>query len=161
MSGPYGLDYALDNTPHWMYDNRTGAGPWCDPYGYESDMVVMGGVADPRHEQHAWYCRNKADGRYRMTCTAGHAGYMRLCYGHVYMISKRQNGVCPRCAFPPAFRELDETCQRLTREWFTIPPGGERVRVGRRIEELRQAMQELYERGEIRTGAPLILTEVS
>jgi len=162
VAGPYGLPYELDNTPRGRYDNtERGTGAWCDPFGYETDPRVMGGVHNAAHEKHVWYCRNRADGRYRMTCVNGHTGTVRLCYAHVQQISQRMSGLCPACAFPPAFRDLDETCQRLTGEWFTMPPGPKRAEVGRRLEELREMMQEMYARGEIRTGAPLTLTEVS
>ena len=162
MTGPYQLPYELDNTPHGRYDNNTGGlGAWCDPFGYESDVRVLGGTHNARHELHAWYCRNRADGRYRMTCVNGHTGTVRLCYAHVQMISRRMSGLCPACAFPAAFRSLDESCQRLTAEWFAMPPGRQRAEVGRRLEEMREQMTEMYARGEIRTGAPLTLTEVS
>jgi hypothetical protein len=162
MAGPYGLDRELDNTPRWVQDTGgPGTGAWCDPFGYESDVRVLGGTHDAKHERHVWYCRNRADGRYRMTCVNGHSGTVRLCYAHVQMITRRMSGLCPACAFPPRFRDLDETCQRLTAEWFGMLPGRQRAEVGRRLEELREMMTEMYQRGEIRTGAPLTLTEVS
>ena len=161
MAGPYGLPAELDNTPRWLSDRSAGVGAFCDPFGYESDVRVLGGVADPGREKHSWYCRNRADGRYMMTCQAGHRGYMRLCYPHVYMITKRMNGICPRCAFPPAVRELTEAIETLTAEWFAMMPGDGRLSKGRRIEQLREELTQMYQRGEIRTGAPLRLTEIS
>lgn len=162
MSDPYGLGYELDNTPRWLHDNTgPGVGAFCDPFGYESSVQVMGGVHDPGREQHVWYCRNRADGRYRMTCTQGHTGTMRLCYAHVYMTRRRMSGLCPRCAFPAEARQVHDDLQRLTARWQAMLPGDERTRAGRRIEELRQSMTDMYQRGDIRTGAPLTLTEVS
>lgn len=161
MAGPYGLPFELDNTPRGRYENMTGMGPWCNPFGYESDVQVLGGVADAGREKHVWYCRNRVDGRYWLTCANGHRGRMALCYAHVYQIMHRMNGLCPRCAFPPAVREISESIESLTREWFSVPGGDRRASIGRRVEQLREELTMLYRRGEIKTGAPLKLTEVS
>lgn len=165
MRDPAGLGMAeLDNTPWWVTDNRRGTGQGlgrCNPFGYEDAAVrVMGGLADPRREAYAWRCENWADGKYRMTCTEGHSGIVVLCYGHVHMIQKRMNGVCPRCAWPSRARELDEVMNGLMREIPAVRGEDRRWRLAK-LEWARQEMNELIARGEVRTGAPLRLVEVS
>ncbi len=129
-------------------------------------MRVMGGVNDPAREAYAWQCRNYAQGRYRMTCANGHCGAVLLCYGHVWMIqhhhSRSKNGLCPRCAWPPRARELDEACSYLMRR--IQDPGvwpDERRRMASRLDDARREMDELRARGIITSGAPLRLEEVS
>jgi len=155
------LPYELDNTPWWVQDSEAGMGPRCNPYGYEDDrVVVMGGVRRPEQEQHVWYCRNKADGRYVMTCAYGHKGTMRLCYAHVGMITRRMSGICPRCSHPDKFRDLERSINQAYADWWTAHPRDRRG-IGARIENLTYQVNEMWSRGEIKTGAPLRLTEVS
>lgn len=160
-----GLDYALDNTPWWVWDNTRGSGYGlgrCNPFGYEdSDVVVFGGTHDPKHEKHVWFCRNWAEARYRMTCVNGHAGTMRLCRAHAAQVMRRMNGVCPACVSPPRARELEAKMNELMR---MIPAERDLRRRGEmsmRLEDCRREMNEMIERGQIRSGAPLRLTEVS
>lgn len=172
MSDPFGLGrQVLDDTPWWHgpgADNRRGTERslgFCNPYGYEDDNVrVMGGLSDPNREAYLWQCRNYAQGRYRMTCTNGHTGRVTLCYAHVWRIqhhhSRQQNGLCPRCAWPPRARELDEKATRIMREWHTAWPD-ERRRLALALEDVRAEMDELRARGIITSGAPLRLVEVS
>ena len=162
----------LDDTPWYIpgADNRRGTERslgFCNPYGYEDgDVQVLGGLRDPRNESYQWQCRNYAQGRYKMVCTNGHAGTVRLCYGHVWMIqnhhSRSKNGLCPRCAWPPRARELDEKSQYLMRELadpYKWPD--ERARLASALEDCNAEMTELWQRGTISTGAPLRLEEVS
>jgi hypothetical protein len=170
---PFGLGLdVLDDTPWYIpgADNRRGTERslgFCNPYGFEDDDVrVMGGMNDPKFEAYAWQCRNYAQGRYYMTCANGHRGTVRLCYGHVWMIqhhhSRAKNGLCPRCAWPPRARELDEKLNHLMRV-ITNPRTwpDERRRAASAMEDARREMDELRTRGVIATGAPLRLEEVS
>lgn len=154
----------LDGTPHWLEDNRRGSDNglgFCNPYGYEDDTLsVFGGLRPASSEAYVWQCRNHADARYWMTCRNGHRGRMTLCYAHVYMITKRQSGLCPRCVMPPRARELEETCNRLMRELHGASYEARRNMVGR-MEDCRRELDELRQRGTIQTGAPLVLEEVS
>lgn len=170
---PYGLGRELlDDTPWYLpgADNRRGTERslgFCNPYGYEDDrVVVMGGMRNPAAEPYAWQCRNFAQGRYRMTCVNGHSGQVRLCYGHVWLMqhhhSRAKNGLCPRCAWPPRARELDERANHLMRQ--ITNPGtwpDERRRYASALEDVRRELDELRARGVITSGAPLRLEEVS
>lgn len=163
-----GRGTVLDNTPHWLEDGRTGSDRglgFCNPYGFETDEIrVMGGLRDPRAEAYVWQCRNHADARYYMICANGHgrdrSTVMRLCYAHVYMITKRQAGLCPRCVMPPRARELEETCNHIMRELHRASPEGRRHMMSR-LEDCRRELDEMRMRGTITTGAPLTLEEVS
>jgi hypothetical protein len=91
---------------------------------------------------------------------------MRLCYGHVWMMqhhhSRSKNGMCPRCAWPPRAKELDEKMNHLMREIQdprTWPD--RRHQLAGALEDARREMDELRQRGTITTGAPLRLEEVS
>jgi len=91
----------------------------CNPFGHS---VGKGGDRGPRHLMGGlypaayeggkkWYCANRVDGRYRMTCQCDppHRGQeMPLCYAHVAMIGRRMAGVCPPCVMPPAALELHQ-----------------------------------------------------
>ena len=167
MTGPdpfaLGRD-VLDNTPWWVHDNRRGTERslgFCNPYGYEDDrMVVLGGTRDPQREAYQWQCRNYADARYWMTCANGHRGRVTLCYGHVWMIGRRQAGLCPRCALPPRARELEERCNGIMRELPAAWPD-DRRRLAQVMDDARAELDEMRARGLISTGAPLRLEEVS
>ena len=173
MTDPFGLDRdVLDDTPWWIpgADNRRGTERslgFCNPYGYEDgDVRVLGGTRDPGREAYQWQCRNYAQGRYRMICANGHAGTVRLCYGHVWMIqhhhSRAKNGACPRCIWPPRARELDDKATWLMtqiqnpRTW-----PDDRRRMARDLEDCRAELTEMVQRGLITNGAPLRLEEVS
>jgi hypothetical protein len=173
MGDPFGLGrQVLDDTPWYLpgADNRSGTERslgFCNPFGYEDDrVVVMGGTRDPAAEAYSWQCRNYAQGRYRMTCANGHSGAVRLCYGHVFMIqhhhSRAKNGLCPRCAWPPRARELDERANHLMRQ-INDPRcwPDERRRHAAALEDVRAELDELRTRGVITSGAPLRLEEVS
>ena len=131
--------------------------------GRETNIMALWDSPHQR-EAYAWQCRNYAQGRYRMTCANGHSGYMRLCYGHVWMIqhhhSRAKNGLCPRCVWPPRARELDEMANRIMRDLHTAWPD-ERARLASRLEDVRREMDELRQRGVITSGAPLRLEEIS
>lgn len=163
--GGYGLSDVLDNTPWWLEDSRKGSGHLgrCDPFGHESgDVRVLGGMSDPNRELHTWMCQNNADARYRMTCANGHTGQiLRLCYAHAYQITRRMGGLCPRCAWPPRAKELDETMTWIMRQLRTERNAEERRRLLRRLEDGRAEMGDLMARGVISTGAPLRLEEIS
>lgn len=172
ISDPYSLGRGdiLDNTPWWVSDNRRGTERslgFCDPFGFESeDVRVMGGMNDPAHESYMWKCQNFAQGRYYMTCANGHGHdrklIMRLCYAHVRNITTRMAGLCPACAWPPRAKELKERM-----DWFvariadpaTWPD--ERQRLASGLADAQAEMNELRDRGQITTGAPLRLEEVS
>jgi hypothetical protein len=165
ISDPYDLERdILDNTPWWVHDNRRGTERslgFCNPFGFEDqDIQVLGGLRNPEHESYQWQCRNYAEGRYWMTCANGHRGRMTLCYGHVYQIQQRLAGLCPRCAFPPRARELEEKANRLMREIPMAWPD-DRYRMASALEDCRRELDEMRERGTVTTGAPLRLTEVS
>lgn len=170
---PFGIGVEVgDDTPWYIpgADNRRGTERsmgFCNPFGYEDDrMVVMGGMRDPAAEPYPWQCRNYAQARYRMICANGHEGRVRLCYGHAWMIqhhhSRAKNGLCPRCAWPPRARELDERANHLMRQiqdprcW-----PDDRRRYAAALEDVRRELDELRERGIITSGAPLRLEEVS
>lgn len=162
---PFGLHRdVLDNTPWWVSDNRRGTERslgFCNPFGYEdSDVKVLGGTRDPNLEAYQWQCRNYAQARYWMVCANGHRGRVTLCYAHVWMISRRMAGLCPRCALPPRARDLEERCNRLQRDWYTAYPD-ERPRMAQAMEDCRAELDEMRARGLITTGAPLRLEEVS
>lgn len=162
---PYQLGReVLDNTPWWVHDNRRGTERslgFCNPYGYEDDDVrVLGGTRNPAAEPYQWQCRNYAEARYWMICTHGHRGRVTLCYAHVYMITKRQAGLCPRCVFPPRARDLEEQANRIMREFPEAWPD-DRRRMASRLEDIRHELDEMRERGQITNGAPLRLEEVS
>ena len=174
MADPFGLGQeVLDDTPWWYLhgaDNRRGTERslgFCNPYGFEDDnMRVMGGMSSPDREAYQWQCRNYAQGRYNMTCTNGHSGRVTLCYGHVWRIqhhhSRSQNGLCPRCAWPPRARELNERADRIMKEMWG--PGvwpDDRARMASALEDVRREMDELRARGVITSGAPLRLEEIS
>lgn len=172
IDDPYRLGREiLDDTPWYIpgADNRRGTERslgFCDPYGYESEVRVMGGMNNPDAESYAWQCRNYAQGRYKMTCANGHTGTMRLCYGHVWMIqhhhSRAKNGLCPRCVWPPRARELNERSDHILKQ--LADPGlwpDERQRLGSALADIQAEMTELFHRGSITTGAPLRLEEVS
>ena len=152
----------LDNTPPGYTNTRASSTRHCNPFGFEGDGSerVLGGMADPRHEQYHWYCTNYVDARYRVTCTAGHTGFMDLCYGHAAQFRHRMAGICPRCAWPPRARELKELMDDLMRR-IPVTFGRDRAQMHRRLEDARAEMNDLTARGIIRTGAPLRLVEVS
>ena len=154
----------LDGTPHWLEDNRRGSDNglgFCNPYGYEDDnLVVFGGLRPARSEAYVWQCRNHADARYWMTCRNGHRGRITLCYAHVFMIQRRQAGLCPRCVMPPRARELEETCDRIRRDLHGASYEARRNMMSR-MEYCRRELDEMRARGGITTGAPLTLEEVS
>ena len=150
----------LDNTPQRYRNTRSAGGRHCNPFGFETEERVLGGMQDAKYEAYHWYCTNWVDARYRVTCTAGHTGYMDLCYGHAAQFRHRMAGICPRCAWPPRAKELKEVMDRLMGE-IPYAFGSERVAKHRRLEDARAEMNELTARGVIRTGAPLRLQEIS
>ena len=108
----------------------------CDPYGAESRIQLLGGVyPEAWAGRIMWHCQNRAAARYRMVCTGGaygqrtapdggtvpayecpggHAGQvMPLCTDHRREIQKRQSDLCPRCAYPPAARGMQERADAL------------------------------------------------
>lgn len=160
MTRQPGLDYELDNTPRWLQDTPRGVGAFCDPFGYESEVRVFGGLRDPRHEQHVWRCQNRADARYRLTCARGHPGQiMLLCERHAWMIRQRMSGMCPACAMPPRAREIEESMNAIMRQMAAADPR-RRHQLRLALEDRQREMNELIERGIIRTEG-LRLEEVS
>lgn len=50
----------------------------CDPYGAESRIQLMGGLADESQVgKYHWYCKESAAGRFRMVCRGGDYGERR------------------------------------------------------------------------------------
>jgi hypothetical protein len=48
----------------------------CDPFGAESNPLLLGGTRDNKHiGKIMWHCQEPAVGRYRMICTGGDYGY--------------------------------------------------------------------------------------
>ena len=156
----------LDNTPYWLEDRRTGSGEGlgrCNPYGYERDPQVMGGVHDLKHEKFMYFCQNQADARYWLTCQYGHRGQVTVCYAHAMMIRRRMVELCPRCAWPDEARQIDKSMNDTMAELACHPApfDPERARLLVRLDDLRGRMDELIRTGVIKKGGPLQLSEVS
>jgi hypothetical protein len=143
----------------------------CNPFGHATDRGprhLMGGLYGPAYEgAKKWYCLNRVDGRYRMTCQCDppHRGQvMDLCYEHVRMITKRMSGVCPPCVMPPAALELHGRIQAAQAGVTLLMRGGADPGVIQRAvseaDQLGHMMTELVLRG-IAHRCQLTLTEVS
>lgn len=147
----------------------------CNPFGHSTGRGgdrgprhLMGGLYGPQYEgDKKWFCPNRADGRYRMTCQCDppHRGQeMPLCYPHVAMIGKRMAGICPPCVMPPEALALHERIQAAQAGAVMLARGGaDRATVGRAIAEAEQLglmMTDLVKRG-VAHRCPLTLTEVS
>lgn len=158
----------------------------CDPYGAESSIRLLGGMfSDSQVGRIMWHCQAPAAGRFRMVCLGGQYGTrvapggeleygyvcdgghrgqpMALCKSHYHSIGRRQAGLCPACAFPPAARELTEVLQARTidmRAAFDLGYLAAAARLGAAVEDLTNQMTELSARGLIHK-CPLQLVEVS
>lgn len=159
----------------------------CDPYGAESRIRLAGGIYPENHVGRImWHCAQPADaGRFRMTCTGGpygirlandgqlaaaytcpggHRGQpMPLCTGHRRMLARRQAGLCPACAWPPAARTLAEAIERAQLDMRNAAALGY-LTAARKLEaaglDLQAQMNELIEQGIVHR-CPVTLTEVS
>lgn len=158
----------------------------CDPYGAESRISLLGGIYPASQVGRImWHCSNQAEGRFRMICTGGsyggraaadgglvpayvcdggHRGQpMALCPDHVRSVSRRQAGLCPACAFPPAARELADALaarQADMHNAFSLGLLAAAAKLGGAIEQLQSAMDELSMQGIVHR-CPLLLVEVS
>ena len=168
----------LDNTPWWVpgvsvggasglivercsaYEQRHGAGPRHLEGGFY-DLKSLG--------PHAWQCKARSDGRFRMECVHGHRGQPQdLCVGHVEMIRKRGSGVCPPCAHPPDEVELQEKMERIRRRPELYPATAPSLELMERAQKravselwgIQAALDELVARGIVHR-CPLTLTEIS
>jgi hypothetical protein len=143
----------------------------CNPFGHGTDRGpkhLMGGLYSAAYEgAQKWFCPNRVDGRYRMTCQCDppHRGQvMDLCIAHVAQIGRRMSGVCPPCVMPPAALELHQRIQ-AAQAGVTLLMRGRAPRevVQRAVSEadqLGEMMNELVVRG-IAHRCQLTLTEVS
>jgi hypothetical protein len=147
----------------------------CNPFGHTTGpggdrgpRHLMGGLYSAAYEgEKKWYCPNRVDGRYRMTCQCDppHRGQeMPLCYSHVAMIGRRMSGICPPCVMPPearALHQLIQDAQALAAGYAAQGAPREIVRAAvDRADDLGLQMNELVVRG-IAHRCRLTLTEVS
>ena len=158
----------------------------CDPYGAESGIRLLGGMF-PENQvgRIMWHCEARAEARYRMicmggrygtrvapgaeleygyVCEGGHRGQpMPLCRQHRISIGRRQAGLCPACAFPPAARNLTEVLQVRQADMHNAFQQGflaAAARLGAAVEDLTNQMTELSRQGLIHK-CPLQLVEIS
>lgn len=157
----------------------------CDPYGAESRIQLLGGLYPESHNgPRHWHCSQPATARYRMECVGGaygqrlspsgivpatdcaggHRGQvMSLCAGHRREIARRQSGLCPACAYPPAARTLTTQLEALQPELFRLQAVGDMAGLARAtllFDDMRGQMDELITRGVVHK-CPLRLVEVS
>jgi hypothetical protein len=155
----------------------------CDPYGRESKIQLMGGLYPERRASKTaleiGFCPRPAEGVYVMVCGCGHRGQrMPLCGpgiiadargqnyphpGHVASIQRRQAGLCPRCAFPPAARGLAEAAEARMLDMAqarALGLLGAVAKLGAALESLQAQLDELVAQGIIHR-CPLQLVEVS
>lgn len=157
----------------------------CDPFGAESRIQLLGGVYDESHVGRImWHCDQRAEARYRMVCRGGDygtrvapggpvAGYscpgghrgqvMELCASHRREIAKRQAGLCPACAYPPAARALAaelEQLQRALQATEAVWDFRRAAQLAARMDDLQHAMTEMRDQGRVHQ-CPLELVEVS
>ena len=140
----------------------------CNPYGHGTDRGprhLFGGLFSTAYEGHIkWQCPTPADGRFIMYCPHGHQGEpIRLCYGHVAMITSRMSGVCTRCAMPPEAREVWEDTQRYAGMAGRAKQAGdydEYRRLVAKLEDLGRLSVEQVQRGIVRK-TPMRLREIS
>lgn len=143
----------------------------CNPFGHGTDRGpkhLMGGLYSAAYEgAQKWFCPNRVDGRYRMTCQCDppHRGQvMDLCTAHVAQIGRRMSGVCPPCVMPPVALELHQRIQGAQAGVTRLMRGGApREVVARAVAEvdgLSDMMTELVRRG-VAHRCQLTLTEVS
>jgi hypothetical protein len=158
----------------------------CDPYGAESSIRLLGGMfPEDQVGRIKWHCQLPAVARFRMICTGGRYGTrvapggelehgyicegghrgqpMALCADHRMSIGRRQAGLCPACAFPPAARTLTEALQARQADMhnaWTLGMLAAAAKLGAAVEDLTGQMTELSARGLIHK-CPLKLVEVS
>lgn len=158
----------------------------CDPYGAESSVNLLGGMYPESHlGRIMWHCPDRATARYRMTCTGGvygerpakdggtlpgficpggHSGQvMPLCDNHRRAIARRQAGLCPACAWPPAARVLTEVLERTQTEIqaaLALGMHADARRLISQFEGMQARMNELLTIGSVHR-CPLELAEVS
>ncbi len=150
----------------------------CNPYGYATDAGprhLMGGMYGPEYAGHdklvkpdglhgLGICENPATRRCRLTCPAGHTGpVMDLCADHVRIIRGRMSQTCTACVWPELARELDEAMNSVMRRMADAGSRRDVVTLralSSRLDDLRQAMDELIARGVI-AKRPLDLVEIS
>lgn len=147
----------------------------CNPFGYATDAGprhLMGGMYGPEYAGRLTLladgihgpgvCERRADGRWRMICDHGHQGpVMDLCQQHVSILTARYSATCTTCAIPPQQIEIEEQMNHIMRQ---ISGSADRATQGRlraRLDDLRQASDELITRGIIRPRQRLRLVGVS
>jgi hypothetical protein len=159
---------------------------FCDPYGAESDVRLMGGVfPESWRGRHMWYCRQRAVARYVMTCTGGEYGTrvapdggpvaayicagghkgqpMPLCADHRRMIARRQSDLCPACVWPPRARLLQQESDRLQMSMAGFAARADNLGAYRAmlaLEDIVSEFNEMMTRGLVHK-CPLRLIEVS
>lgn len=160
----------------------------CDPYGAESRIQLMGGLYPENHVGRImWHCDNRAEARYRMTCTGGEYGsriapdggtvaaftcqgghqgqVMALCTDHRREIARRQAEMCPRCAYPPRvaplFKELEQVQMQLSAlQQSLFMDFSAMARLSAKQDQLMAAGDDLIAQGIVHK-CPLRLVEVS
>jgi hypothetical protein len=66
---------------------------FCDPYGAESKIRLMGGIVGDNHlGQHMWYCDQRPIGRYLLVCKGGYYGSRRAYDGGLVYGTKCDGG---------------------------------------------------------------------
>lgn len=142
----------------------------CNPYGHATDRGpkhLLGGIYGPEYEGHVkWECPNPAAGRFYMQCETGHRGpLVDLCIPHVRMITRRQSGLCTRCAWPPEAIAIEmdiRSGQNTLRELLDAGAweSSYAAQVRRKLWAMTYRMDELVQSGRIRKR-PLRLIEAS
>lgn len=159
-----------DNTPWWVPGVSVGgAGSGvlvtrCDPFGMESGgpkHLEGGFYGTDAVGPHLWYCKARADSRYRTYCRCGHKGQPKwLCGGHVMMIRQRMSGVCPPCAHPPAEIEIQAQMQGVRQSAVPGMSATQLMGLEGRLWMLQENLNELVAKGIVHR-CRVKLTEVS
>jgi hypothetical protein len=149
----------------------------CNPYGYATDAGprhLEGGIYGPEYAGKLTVnkdgitgvavCPQPATARYVLVCPVGHKGpVMDLCDSHAARIQLTQAGCCTACIHVPQERAIAEEMNSIMRDMTGAILAGDlatQARKKQRLNDLRQAMDELNERG-ISVKRPLKLIEVS
>jgi hypothetical protein len=153
--------------------------PRCNPYGYATDAGpkhLMGGFYGPEYAGKMTtladgihgpaICTRQATIRARMICQRGHQGpIMDLCLGHFGELQGRMSDTCTRCVWGPGgeARSVAEDMDRVMYAMAGARADGDGYslrRLGDRLEDLRQEMDQLSARG-LTPKVPLTLVEIS
>jgi hypothetical protein len=153
---------------------------WCDPYGAETRIKLMGGLhPESQLGRHMWHCPRLAGGTYGMVCECGHRGQpMPLCGpglvrgpdgrmmyhpGHVAELTRRQAGVCPKCVWPPeaiVLKEVNDAAEQELRAALMFGDRAAEARAKLKMLDAGKGLDELAARGVVHK-CPLHLEEVS